>query len=493
MATITASSSLSSTDFTKRMKVTLPGEKSEDFILTANCRIINVKGKVTMTTTELPGVSGGTYVWTTGSGKIRLLNASSQLVTVEALENPSSAREAEVITVTRTGPDGAKSSKTVNVTVARVTFASAAAQSNGYDDFDTPTDPADDHLCLKSEASTVVKVTIEGGAIGTDFDFVCEPSRICTPEPPGGEATFDLRLNALAHQKTKTALLAKVKCPSAAVFANLSVHIYTEKVVPVLVAKVFDSTSAASALVYPGTDYAAHEALANDKLKEAVVRYSISNFAAGAPVDVAFDADRNGALSYDINAGGGAEVMAITKAIKDTTERYRVIIVRRLKSFYYLSKAAKVGDTSITVRGSNVYTADNMPLGTGADQELVSVLSNVGNVATLAAPLTIAHPVGASLEFPAAGWSGDLSHPIFIQEGDASVEVAKWTVLHEVGHAALELDDIVDPTDFMHFDQSWTDYRLRYCPRKLNYSDAGHVTAQNQWETIPRPTPRKKK
>ena len=492
MATTTASSTLTSTDITKRKTVTLPGEKSEDFILTANCRIINVKGRVTMTTTELPGESGGRYAWTTGSGKIRLLNASTQLATVEALDTPSSARDAEVITVTRTGTDGKTVSKTINVTVAKLTFSSSAAQSNGYDDFDTPTNPADDHLCVKSGASTVVKVAIEGGAIGTDFDFACEPASVCTPEPPGGAATFDLRLTAQRHQKAQTALLAKVKCPSAAVFAKLAVHVYTEKVVKVVVAKVFDSTSPTSALVNPAVDYAAHQVPANDKLKEAVVRYEISNFGAGgASTDIAFDADRNGAVSYDINAGGGSEVTAITSAITSTADKYRVVIVRRLKSFYYLSRAASVGDTTITVRGSNVFTAANMPLGIGTNQELVSVVSNAGNVATLAAPLARAHPIGEPLEFPAAGWSGDLDNPIFIQEGDAPVDIAKWTILHEVGHAALKLADIVDRTDFMNFQQSWTDYRLRYCPRTLNYPKAGGPTTENQWETIPRPDPRR--
>lgn len=429
-------------------------------------------------------------MWTTTSTKIRLLNASNPLVTVEALANPSSARDAEVITVTRTGADGATSTKTVNVTVAKVTFSAAPTQSNGYDDFDTPGDPADDHVCVKSAASSLVKVKIEGGVVGTDFDFACEPSGICTPDAPDGTPTFDLRLNAQRRQKAQTALLAKVKCPSAAVFARLAVHVYTERVVRVLVAKVFDSTSPTSALANPGVDYAAHQTPANDKLKEAVVRYEIANFGTGAATDVAFDTDRNGAVSYDINAGGGADVTAITNAVPGGADQYRVIIVRRLKSFYYLSREAHVGDTTITVRGSNVFTANNMPLGTGAAQELISVVSNAGNVATLAAPLTKAHAVGEPLEFPAAGWSGSLTKPIFIQEGSAAVDVAKWTVLHEVGHAALELADIVDPTDFMHFQQSWTDYRLRYCPRTLKYPKAGGPTVENQWETIPRPAVR---
>jgi len=117
----------------------------------------------------------------------------------------------------------------------------------------------------------------------------------------------------------------------------------------------------------------------------------------------------------------------------------------------------------------------------------VNVLTNVGNVGTLAAPLTRDHAVGEPLEFPAAGWSGDLKNPIIIAEGSAKLDVSKWTILHEVGHSALELDDIVDPTDFMNFEQSWTDYRLRYCPRTKKYPEPNMPLIENQWETIPRP------
>ena len=82
----------------------------------------------------------------------------------------------------------------------------------------------------------------------------------------------------------------------------------------------------------------------------------------------------------------------------------------------------------------------------------------------------------------AAGWSSD---PILIIEGSASLNVAKWTVLHEVGHRALELADVDDATDFMNYSQGWTDYRLRYCPRRKRYP-AGTTDTENQWEKIPR-------
>ena len=122
----------------------------------------------------------------------------------------------------------------------------------------------------------------------------------------------------------------------------------------------------------------------------------------------------------------------------------------------------------------------DMPLGTGATQEVVDVISNAGPIAQLAAPLTFDHAAGKTLELPAAGWGND---PILIAERGAALDVAKWTILHEVGHTALDLMDIVDSTDFMHFDQSNTDYRLRYCPRQSQYSSG----TENQWKKIPRP------
>ena len=109
----------------------------------------------------------------------------------------------------------------------------------------------------------------------------------------------------------------------------------------------------------------------------------------------------------------------------------------------------------------------------------MTVASSAGSTITLGAPLTKAHAVGESLEFPAGGWS---TNPILIIEGSTSLDVIKWTIAHEVGHRALGLKDIDDRTDFMHWIQEWTDYRLRYCPRTKKHESG----TENQWETIPR-------
>jgi hypothetical protein len=366
--------------------------------------------------------------------------------------------------------------------VAQVLFSEATTQRYGFDDFDTPADLTDDHICIGKKEHTFVKVTITGGALGTDFDFVCDKESACMPVAPGGDAIFDLRLDAGDFNKKETTLYAKVKCPSAMEFAKIKVNVYNEKVVKVLIAKVADSASPGTALGFATADFASHQTAANDKLKQAVVKYELENYdASNAVTNIAYDLDGNGALSFDINRGGGSEFDLIDAAFTEKDGFTRVVIVKDMKSFYYLRRAASVGDTTVTVRGGNVFAFDRpMPLGSGANQEMIQVVSSSGGVGTLLNPLTKDHAVGEAFEFPAAGWS---SNPIIIIEGEATLDVAKWTVLHEVGHTALKLSDVIDDTNFMHFDQGCVDYRLRYCPRIKKYHP-GKV--ENQWELIKR-------
>lgn len=461
-----------------------------DFVITAPNRILKKSGgPIQLAAADMPGCSGGTFAWTTTSTKITLSSASGATITVQGLAQVSASRDAEVITVTRTQTGVAPVTKTVNVTVAEVTFSRATTQRYGFDDFDTPADHTDDHVSIKKSDYTFVHVDITGGALGNDFDFVCDDTTICTAVAPGATASFDLRLDAGAKNKDTTPLHAKVRSPTRESFAAIAVNVYNEKAVPVVVAKIVDSTNATTNLHYPGLDPGAHTATVNDKLKEAVVHFNITNYAAsGGTTDVRFDLDNNGALSFDINGGGGAELAAIGSAMTGTGTSTRVIVVKALRSYYYLRTAVGIGDTTLQIRGSNVFSYGsfpNVPLGLGADREMVTVSSVAGTTITLAAGVTKAHAIGAPIEFIAAGWS---SNPIIMTEENSvdnstiAQNVILWTIPHEVGHQILTLADINDQTNFMHHQQSWTDYRLRYCPRTLHYS-AG---TENQWEKIPR-------
>lgn len=108
-----------------------------------------------------------------------------------------------------------------------------------------------------------------------------------------------------------------------------------------------------------------------------------------------------------------------------TLDQKRLIILGKMRSLYCLAQTSPRGDTLIEVRGSKAFLG-KMLLGKGSTRE---------------------------------------------------------TIPHEVGHPALELMDIVDPTNFMHFDTGPTDYRLRYCSTKGRYVSGD----ENQWETIPGP------
>lgn len=469
-----------------RRVIVLPGKPSKDFILTAKCRIVSVGGRISMSASDLLPEAGGVYTWSTTSNNIRLVNTVGSTLVVEGLRTPSNGRDGELITVQRTGPDGATVKKTVSVTVAKVTFGPAKSQTYGYDDFDTPLDKNDDHICVRSADFTFISVLIEGGLLGTDFDFSCDDNKLCICGPAPESAQFSLRLDAKSSDKAATILRAKGKCPAAPVFAMTTVHVYSEKLVKVLVAKVADPQSPGTALKFPGADYAAHQKLANGKLKEGVVKFEITNFdPSNAVTNVAFDSLRRGTLEYDINSDGGPGFDMINSAVPLTDNAdYRVVMIRKMRSLYFLDRAEKKGDTTISVKGDSLFIAE-MPLGKGATAERLNVTKSVGNVGYLTAPLAYDHAVGEPLEFPAAAWSTD---PIIIAEGETSAQTACWTLLHEVGHSALDLSDVVDPTDFMHFDQGNTDYRLRYCLRQTRY-DPG--VTENQWEKIPRPKPTK--
>jgi len=464
---------------------------AQDFVITATCTILKAGGDpVQITASELPGKPAGTYTWTTASHKITLSNANTSTVSVTPLATPSAGREAEVITVTRKFAGCPDISKTVKVTVAKVTFSVSASQRYGYDDFDTPANTLDDHVSVKKSDYTFVKVQIAGGAVGTDFNFVCDPADVCDPAAPAGTATFDLRLNAQNQDKKEATLHAKCKCPAATSFTHIQVHVYKEVLVEVVVAKIDDRASDGTALHWPAMDAAGHTAKVNAKVKAAVVKYDITNYdASNGVTHVTFDSDNNGALSFDINGGGGAEVTAIGTAMTGTGTKTRIAVVKRLKSYYYLSEDVAVGGKDLKVRGDGVFnyaSFPNVPLGLGANKEPVTVHSTAGNVITLAAGVTKAHAAGTPIEFIAAGWSSD---PIILTEEnsvDGSViaeDNILWSIPHEAGHRKFLFADVDDKNDLMHHQQSWTDHRLRYCPRTKYYTPA---EKENQWEMIPR-------
>jgi hypothetical protein len=273
-------------------------------------------------------------------------------------------------------------------------------------------------------------------------------------------------------------LHATCTCPEAHPFAGMEVHVYKEKKVDVVIAKIGTN------LRFPDADYASHEDDENEKLKQAVVKFRLHNYERDNGVTrVHYDLDGNRALSYDIANAGGAELDAIRRALRGTGRKTRVVIVRTMKSYYYLSAAVNDTDTTITVTAPSVFNYDpNYPvsLGTGATEETVHVTGSTGSTITITRGTpAYAHAEGDPLEFPAGGWA---SEPITIIEGNADLDVIKWTVPHEVSHHDLDLRDVDDLPNTMHWQQAWTDHRLRYCPRTKMHEPG----TQNQWDSIPR-------
>ncbi len=490
-----------------------------DFQLNAPCRILSVSGSISIDASDFDGYTGGNFEWSTTSANISISTPTGNTVTITASNTPSSAKDVEIIKVKRTALDCAPIEKTISVTVAKVTFKKSSLNTYGYDDFDTATNFSDDHICLKKADATNIKVEIEGGLTGTDFNFTCDDTTICTTAAPPGSSSFDLQLNG-GLNAGDTVLTAKGNCSDAKIFAGIAVHVYNEAVVEVVVAKFSDSRN--GGMKYPTLDYAAFSATANDKLKEAVVKYNIHNFRDDNGVTPISFERTDGLFSWDYGAGSSPDYVAVSNAMSgpNTAGRKRVAIVRQLIAYYRLSEAVKAGPpspswftkvlngiasifssapapvpapvTTLTFAASSTWftVGQTYPLGTGTTQENITVLSKNANTITCA-PTRFDHAIDERMYFPLGGCGAD---PIIIQEGGADDIETQWTIIHEVGHTNLHLADVEDTDNVMHHQQRATGFtggrRLRICPRTLKYPDI--YTAQHpdgkqiQWKDIPR-------
>ena len=470
-----------------------------DFLVDAPVRILHADGApVFIKALDFPDVTGGIFTWRTSSKNIRLSIIQGRKVAVWGVGNSSSARDAEVVEVTRTGYDCSPITKTVLLTVARVTFGPSAKQKYGYDDFDarppwTPKKRDLHYLSIRESDNTWVEVTIEGGLLGTDFvlDRIIGRRGPFLFGPMQGSAKFDLLLYGGEAQRLQ---ILQVKCKtSGTLFSELGICVYKRKDVNVVIGK-FGPTADKGSLEFPEADYASHQTAANSKLREGVVRYELFNlFSDNGVAEVEFQSGTD-RLTFDIRKGGGPDVDAIKRIMSGRTKRTtglvanvasmtRVAVVRRMVSYYHLECDANAKDTILHVGSDHFYTVgQTVTLGKGADARPVNIVAVDADAGTITCAKKVGreYPQGTPITFPAGAWSSD---PIIIQEGDAKEETAKWTILHEVGHRALELFDVRDATNFMNGNQGNHDNRLRYCPRE-NYRDKGEK--ENQWERIPR-------
>ncbi len=448
------------------------------------CRAVPINGTIDLY--AVMDCGAGEIKWSTTSGKITLSGTDGINIQARAGANPSNGRGQEVVKVDWSYADCSPLSATIAVTVVDVVFSESAAESYGYDDMDTVIDRKDDHVSVKKLDSTVVHVDIKGGLNGNELQFISLDTAKATVDPAPARPAFDLTIRGRDQDKAETKLVARVDCLATPEITRMYINVYKEKVVRVVVAKVYDSRHAGTTLRFPRLSVPSAQAMINPKAKAAVVRYEMSDFnAAGGAVDIPYDKDGNGKLSWDVVKHGGEEFKAIQDAFHSADTR--IVIVRDMVSLYYLDADAAIGDTVVKLRGidnNNFYSPGLTPtIGTGAGAEVATVqrASNDSQDVTLTTGLTKRHAAGEPLTFPSAGWGSD---PIVIMEGADTEDTLKWTFFHETGHRVLTLADLDAPTSIMNFSQGWTDHRLRYKPQNRKYDPPGGT--ENQWELIPR-------
>ena len=458
------------------------------FDLETPCTILGANGgraKITASAQDAPSLQ---YAWSTTSSRLTLSAATG--LTVDAIVNAgasaSSAKGEEEVIVQLRENGRTLAEKTLQLTVVRVKFGRPAPAhlTYGYDDMGTPASPDTHHISVMNGQSTSIGVTIEGGALGNELEFECVHPTICEPAAAlPAAATFDLQLNAKNKKKATTELHAKCKCSASPVLGRTNVNVYKELLANVQVGKFQDSASHGTTIVHGGTMFASFQARINrDSYRQAVARIQLTDFNGGVVNNVHFDTAGLGALEFDINAGnGGAALNLISAAMAVPPGVIRVALVRRMRSFYYLNKAVTGHvDHVLEVRGARTWfnPGDTTTLGVlGPNPEPIAVASVLNNTITLTGPVSHAHPVGARIEFPAAGWS---SNPIVVVEENGHLD---WVTAHEVGHRAFAVMDLTDPNNLMHFQSGNPQHGLYFRDMRQHYPPHN---MESQWELISR-------
>ncbi len=446
--------------------------------------VMPVTGRLQLKAVPSLGATG-TYQWSTTSAKITLTNANSQSVTVNAGPNFSAARDAEEIQLvfTPSGGGGPLPPVTHRLTVIKVTFSKSASQRYGYDNMDNAAG-VKHHVSVKRNDHTFVRVTIQGGATGEVLHFTPANNAIADATTPGpASAAFDLQVNGKAQDKAETDLHARCNDAAGPICATIAVNVYKEKAVRATVAKIYDSTVAATTLTRPNFDVAAAETVINEWYKPAVASIDLTDHSAtGGALDVRYDLNGNGRLELD-PGGTSNEEQAIRDAFNPAGQK--VVIVKDLAWIFYLKNAAAAGDTTIDLRDAYadsmqfILPGSSYEVGAGATAERVTIASTAGTTVTLAAPLANDHAAGEGLLFPLSGLSGN---PIFVAEQGKTEAKERETIGHECAHSLLSWDDLNAVLNLMHHSIGRTGTEIRFKPLPKRY-EAGN---QNQWDTVSR-------
>ncbi len=426
----------------------------------------------------------GTFAWATTSNLVTLTNDTSATVTVTAKENVSGAKDDVSIEVSFTAADG-NANDSSKLTVFCVKFLKPDDVVYGYDDIDGGAAKLH-HVSVKKNGTAKVKVKIEGGPVAQDLFFTSDDEAAAMPEVPDADkakAEFNLTVKGKNKNKAETSFWSRSESKTGEKCTEIKVNVYKEREKDVKVAKVYDSTKAASNLTYPNFDVAAAATEINKWYKAAVGKLNMTDKSGtGGHFDIRYDLNGNGKM--DLEPGTTTtEETAITTGFTDAGQR--VVIVKDLTWQYFLKTAAAVDDETITLKDSMsgymkyIKVNKTYKLGTGASEETIKVKSKAGQTITLDAKLTKAHTTSDAIMWPLGGLSGN---PIYVKESNSTEAKIRWIIAHECGHSLMKWKDLKDTDNVMYYSTAHGNSEVRYMDKAKHY-EAGN---ENQWQTVPR-------
>jgi hypothetical protein len=260
-----------------------------------------------------------------------------------------------------------------------------------------------------------------------------------------------------------------------------------------VVAKVYDLTSPYTSLSHTSLDVAAAGREINSWYQQAVVSIKLTDHSKEkSAIHINYDPNKVGVLILEPGVVSPGE-KAIKKELKSISGQ-KVVIVKKLAWFYYLSTVAAVNGTKITMKPSYFNVNPEYSylrfflkgrtywLGQGANRETITIKEKSKTDASfeLSAALKYAHTTADALEFPLGGLSGN---PIFVIEEKYTIDNIRWVIGHECGHSLLAYRDLECPDAMMHFSMGNYKHGIFFRDIPTKYEPVGN---ENQWEMIAR-------
>ncbi len=428
------------------------------------------------------GTSEGAAEETSGS-------ESSEESPEEATTEPVSDADAAAAEA----PIGGPAVVTTRITVISVAFSPSPSHSWGYDGMGADCDDATPagqtpHLSVKQRSRGEVMVAIRGGASGGVLHFTSDDTSIAEAATNGTPpANFTLFIDGKAGDG-ETIIRARANADDGPICASLTVNVYQEKSVTAKVAKVWDSTSASTALSRPSFSVADTQTAVRGFYKQTVATIALTDYSStGGVLDINFDPTGAGALVLEAGRTSSGQ-QAIINALTGTDKK--IVVVKDLQWLFSLGTATAIGDPTITL-GSHLtsrymayITPDTYQLGGPGNYEEIEVTAVDVNtrVVTLTGTVTKVHPVTEGIWWPLGGLSGD---PAFVKEGSDDQDMVNKVIGHECGHELLNLRDLDKLECMMHYSNSRTGMKIRFKDLPRYYNPPGGN--ENQWSVITRP------